>query len=145
MGRILALDLGSKRIGVAVSDELKIISRALTTIERASRFANLARIRELVKEHAVQELVVGLPKNMDGSIGPQGKKAISEAEWLKKELDLPVNLWDERLSTLEAERTLLQADLSRRKRKKVRDKLAAQIILQGYLDKISREREERHI
>lgn len=145
MGRILALDLGSKRIGVAVSDELKIISRTLTTIERASRSTNLARIRELVKEHAVQELVVGLPKNMDGSIGPQGEKAMREAEWLQKELDLPVNLWDERLSTLEAERTLLQADLSRRKRKKVTDKLAAQIILQGYLDKISKEREERHI
>lgn len=134
MSRILALDMGSKTIGVAISDELMITGQALTTLMRSSRTSDLAKIKALVVEHTVQELVMGLPKNMDGSIGPQGEKAMHEAEWLKKELGLPVHLWDERLSTVQAERILLEADLSRRKRKKLIDKLAAQIILQSYLD-----------
>ncbi len=144
MGRILALDLGSKNIGVAISDERKIISQTLTTLKRTSRAQVLARLKELVKEHSVQELVVGLPINMDGSIGTQGEKAIGEAERLKIGLGLPVHLWDERLSTVEAEKTLIQANLSRRKRRKITHKLAAQIILQGYLDGCRQEGEGRH-
>ena len=144
MGRILALDMGSKNIGVAISDELKIIAQVLTTLKRTSRAKDLSHLKDLVKEHSVQGLVVGLPLNMNGSIGPQGEQAIRDADWLRKELGLPVDLWDERLSTVEAEKTLLRADLSRQKRKKLTDKLAAQIILQGYLDTRGREEEERH-
>jgi putative Holliday junction resolvase len=143
MGRILGLDLGSKTIGIALSDPLKITSQGLTTLKRTSHSKELARLKELIREHAVQAVVVGLPKNMDGSIGPQWEKAIREAERLERELDLPVSLWDERLTTVEAEKTLLQADLSRSKRKKVIDKMAAQLILQGYLDRLAVERDKR--
>ena len=143
MERILGLDLGSKNIGIALSDPLKITSQGLTTLKRISRAKDLSQLRELVREHDVREVVVGLPLNMDGSLGPQAEKVTREAERLRSELGIPVILWDERLTTVEAERTLLQADVSRSKRKKVIDKLAAQIILQGYLDRLSAERNKQ--
>ena len=143
MERILGLDLGSKNIGIALSDPLKITSQGLTTLKRISRAKDLSQLRELVREHDVREGVVGLPLNMDGSLGPQAEKVTREAERLRSELGIPVILWDERLTTVEAERTLLQADVSRSKRKKVIDKLAAQIILQGYLDRLSAERNKQ--
>lgn len=133
--RILGLDVGDKTIGVAVSDEMAWTAQGLKTILRKDYKDEISKIKEIIEEYEVKEIVVGLPKNMNGSIGPQGKKVITFVEILKTALSLPVLLWDERLSTVRAEKTLLEADLSRKKRKGLRDKLAAQFILQGYLDR----------
>lgn len=134
--KILSLDVGMKRIGVAVSDELGWTAQGLETIHIKGEDPkeSFARIRSLVKEHHVTEIVVGLPKNMDGTIGPRGEQCQQFASALQKELHLPVNMYDERLTTQAAERTLLEADMSRKKRKKVVDKMAAVMILQGYLE-----------
>lgn len=138
LGRIplrrLGLDYGDRRIGVALSDELGWTAQALEVIGRTNPAADLARIAGLVREHDVQEVVVGLPKNMNGTIGPRGEICIAFAEKLRAQLDVSVVLWDERLSTVSAERTLIAADMSRKKRKQLVDKMAAAIILQHYLD-----------
>ena len=105
-------------------------------IRRQDEESDLEQLQELVDQYGVQEIVVGLPKNMDGSIGPRGEMCRAFAELLKARFQLPVTMWDERLSTMAAERMLLEADTSRRKRKKVVDKIAASLILQGYLDYI---------
>ena len=128
--RILGLDVGEKRIGVAVSDSLGYIAQGISVIKRE----NTEELKKIVSDYDIEKIVVGLPKNMDGSIGEQAKKALAFIEDLKREIDLPVLAWDERLTTKEAEGVLLKADLSRAKRKKVIDKLAAALILQGYLD-----------
>ena len=125
--RILGLDFGSKTIGVAVCDPFGWTAQGLEIIRREEENnlkKSIARISELCREYAVESIVLGLPKNMNNT----------EGERLEKELKLPVELWDERLSTVAAERSLLEADLSRAKRKKVIDKMAAMYILQGYLD-----------
>lgn len=132
--RRLGLDYGDRRIGVAMSDELGWTAQGLEVIRRTNAEADLARIADLVREHGVKEVVVGLPKNMDGSIGPRGEICMAFAERLRGKLDVPVVLWDERLSTVSAERTLIEADVSRKKRKQVVDKMAAAIILQHYLE-----------
>jgi len=132
--RILGLDVGAKRVGVAVSDELKITAQGLFTIERKSDEELLNKIEELVLNNDVKEIVVGLPLNMDGSYGEQAKNAISFSDVLKEKFKLPVKLWDERMSTLEVERVMIDAGTSRKKRKKRIDKLAAQVILQSYLN-----------
>ncbi|GFR38923.1 putative pre-16S rRNA nuclease [Insulibacter thermoxylanivorax] len=134
--RILGLDLGDKTIGVAVSDELGWTAQGVTVIRRQDEESDLEQLQELVDQYGVQKIVVGLPKNMDGSIGPRGEMCRAFAELLKVRFQLPVTMWDERLSTMAAERMLLEADTSRRKRKKVVDKIAASLILQGYLDYI---------
>lgn len=128
--RILGLDIGSKRIGVAVSDGLGITAQPLETI----RAGELNRIEELIKEYEVKELVVGLPLNMDGSRGPKTEEVISIVESLKEKVSIPVKMWDERLTTMAVEKEMIRADVSRGRRKKVVDKLAAQLILQSYLD-----------
>lgn len=128
--RILGLDPGGKRIGVAVSDALGITAQGRETIARG----DMPALKNAVEENDVTEIVVGLPLNMDGTKGPRAEDAILFAEELKKEFSLPVNMWDERLSTLFVERAMLEGDLSRKKRKKLNDKLAAQVILQSYLD-----------
>lgn len=128
--RIMGLDVGEKRIGVAVSDSLGYIAQGISVIKRE----NTEELKKIVSDYDIEKIVVGLPKNMDGSIGEQAKKALAFIEDLKREIDLPVLAWDERLTTKEAEGVLLKADLSRAKRKKVIDKLAAALILQGYLD-----------
>lgn len=135
--RIIGLDFGDKTIGVAVSDELGWTAQALEVIQRKSGSLDedIKRISELVEQYAAGEIVVGLPKNMNGEIGPRGEICIEFAERLKLTLNKPVQLWDERLTTISAQRTLLQADVSRKKRKKVVDKMAAGLILQGYLDR----------
>lgn len=133
--RILGLDIGDKTIGIAISDEMGWTAQGLNTIRRNGPKEEISKIKEIVKEYEVREILVGLPKNMDGSIGPQGKKVIAFVERLKADIPLPVLLWDERLSTVSAEKTLLEADLSRKKRKALRNKLAAQFILQSYLDR----------
>jgi putative Holliday junction resolvase len=132
--RILGLDIGSKRIGVALSDMLCITAQALETIESKDTQADIRKIRELVDANQVDEIVVGVPYNMNGSEGPQAEKVKAFIQELAERIDVPVREWDERLSTVAAERVLLEADMSRAKRRKVIDKVAAAIILQGYLD-----------
>lgn len=138
----MALDVGDRRIGVAVSDELGLTASALTVIERGDGEKDLARIEQTVKEHEVQELVVGLPRQLDGRLGPQAEKVQGFMERLRTSLPIPVVEWDERLSTKFAERVLLMGDVSRSKRKKKIDMLAAAIILQGYLDYRGGDRED---
>lgn len=132
--RILGLDVGDKRIGVAVSDAFGWTAQAVKVINRDSLEKDVAELQKIIETYAVEEIVVGLPKNMDGSMGERAIRTTLYSEQLNEALQLPVVLWDERLSTVAATRTLLEADLSRHKRKQVIDKLAAVIILQGYLD-----------
>ena len=132
--RILGLDVGSKTIGVAVSDELSLTAQGLTTLKRKVLKQDIKQLLKVIEENSVEKVVVGLPKNMNGSIGPSAEMVISLIGELKKFVDLPVVTWDERLSTVAAQRVLLEADMSRKKRKRVVDKVAAIIILQGYLD-----------
>lgn len=132
--RVMGLDYGDRNIGVAVSDAFRWTAQGLTVVERRRDGGEADVLAGLVKEHEVSEIVVGLPKNMNGSIGPRGEISIAFAEQLGQKLGIPVHLWDERLTTVAAERTLLEADVSRRKRKQVIDKMAATLILQNFLD-----------
>ncbi|ANE47214.1 Holliday junction resolvase [Paenibacillus swuensis] len=134
--RILGLDYGDKTIGVALSDELGWTAQGLEVIRRKNEHQDfdLGRLQELVAEYGVEEIVVGLPKNMNGTIGPRAEKCMEFAEEIRQILQVPVRLWDERLTTVSAQRTLLEADVSRKKRKLVVDKIAAAFILQNYLD-----------
>jgi len=134
MQRILSLDFGTKRIGVAVSDALNITAQAIGTIERKGMKNDLKKIRDLAQEYSAARLIVGLPLNMDGGEGKSAKLAIDFVNELKKEINIPVEMIDERLTTAQGERIFLEADLSRGKRKKNLDKIAAQLILQNYLD-----------
>ena len=136
--RILGLDVGSKTIGVAVSDIMGIVAHGVSTMTRRNLAHDLGELKKLVDEYEASEIVVGLPKNMDGTIGKQAQEVLAFAEDIKDNLKIPVTTWDERLSTMAANRALLEADLSRKKRKKVIDKIAAVFILQGYLDSRSR-------
>ncbi|SCC61494.1 Holliday junction resolvase RuvX [Bacillus wiedmannii] len=134
--RILGLDVGTKTVGVAMSDEMGWTAQGLETIrinEERGHFG-FDRISELVKQYNVDKIVVGLPKNMNGTIGPRGEACQQFAENLRNLLQLEVVMWDERLSTMAAERMLISADVSRKKRKQVIDKMAAVVILQGFLD-----------
>ncbi|AKR11274.1 Holliday junction resolvase RuvX [Bacillus thuringiensis] len=135
--RILGLDVGTKTVGVAISDEMGWTAQGLETIkinEERGHFG-FDRISELVKQYDVDKIVVGLPKNMNGTIGPRGEACQQFAENLRELLQLDVVMWDERLSTMAAERLLISADVSRKKRKQVIDKMAAVVILQGFLDR----------
>lgn len=132
----MGLDVGSKTVGVAISDALGWTAQGIETIkidEAAGKFG-IERINELVKEHNVTEFVVGYPKNMNNSIGPRGEASESYKKLLEDTFGFPVKLWDERMTTMAAERMLIEADVSRKKRKLVIDKMAAVMILQGYLD-----------
>jgi putative holliday junction resolvase len=131
--RILGLDVGDRTIGVAASDALGWTAQGLEIIRRTGWEDDIRRLRELVAEYEVSLIVVGYPKNMNGTIGPRAEMAAEFAQKLGQELELPVRLWDERLTTMEAERMLIAADVSRAKRKKVIDKMAAVLILQNYL------------
>ncbi|TGE34182.1 Holliday junction resolvase RuvX [Desulfosporosinus sp. Sb-LF] len=131
--RIMGLDFGSKTIGVAVSDSLFWTAQGVKTIRRSKK--EIDELRELIREYEVMEIVIGYPKNMNGTLGPRCESTDEFAELLRSEFGLPVELWDERLSTVAAQRTLLEADVSRAKRKLVIDKMAAVFILQGYLDR----------
>lgn len=136
--RIMGLDVGSKTVGVALSDELGWTAQGLKTIkiDEDREMFGFDEIGEIIREYNVEKIVVGLPKNMNGTIGPRGEASKNFGEKLAEKFQIPVVYWDERLSTKFAERTLLEADLSRKKRKKVIDKMAAVMILQGYLDSI---------
>ncbi|SKC69661.1 Holliday junction resolvase RuvX [Maledivibacter halophilus] len=132
--RLMGLDVGDKTIGVAVSDLLGLTAQGVETIKRTGNKVAINRLRELISEKNVTKLVVGLPKNMNGTLGPQGEKVLSFVDKIKDKIDIEVVLWDERLTTVAAEKMLISADVSRKKRKKVIDKIAAVYILQGYLD-----------
>jgi len=130
--RIMGLDFGSKTIGVAMSDALFWTAQGVKTIRRSKH--EIDELRELIREYEVMEIVIGYPKNMNGTLGPRCALTDEFAEVLRSEFGLEVKLWDERLSTVAAQRTLIEADVSRAKRKNVIDKMAAVFILQGYLD-----------
>lgn len=134
MRRILALDFGEKRIGVAVSDALNITAQSVGTIERRGIKDDLKKIRELVQEYNADRLIVGLPLNMNGTKGRSADLAMEFVNEIKKEIQINVEMLDERLSTAQGERIFLEADISRRKRRKNLDKIAAQLILQNYLE-----------
>jgi putative Holliday junction resolvase len=142
--RILAIDLGEKRIGLAISDALGITAQGLPTIQVKNEQEICPKIMETINERNVTQLVFGLPKNMNGTLGPQAKKVEECAQKLKQLSGLPVDFEDERLSTVSAEQVLLEADTSRAKRKKVIDKLAAMIILQSYLARKGMEKNENN-
>ncbi|MBU0682706.1 MAG: Holliday junction resolvase RuvX [Candidatus Omnitrophota bacterium] len=132
--RIMGLDVGTKNIGVALGDETCTIAQAKGVVRREKDSQAITCIVEILEEFDVKEIVVGLPIHMDGREGLRAEDSKNFAKKLQKKTGLPVHLWDERLSTKEMEDVLIKADVSRKKRKKVIDKLAAQIILQGYLD-----------
>ena len=134
--RILGLDVGQKTIGVAISDPLGFTAQGITTIRRDKKPKDIEELKEICKEYSVESIVVGLPKNMNGTIGFAGEKIMEFTEIIKNEIGLKVELWDERLTTVAANRAMLEGDLSRSKRKKIVDKIAATLILQGYLDRI---------
>ena len=132
----MALDVGSRTIGIACSDALLMTAQGIETIRRTSLENDFSRLRELISEYEVHELVVGMPKNMNGTKGDRAEKTEEFVEKMKTVIDLPVTFWDERLSTVMAERQLIAADVSRKKRKGIIDKMAAVVILQGYLDRL---------
>lgn len=132
--RILGLDIGTKRIGAAISDELLITAQGLDSIERKTLESDTARINDLAKEYAVSEIIAGLPLNMDGTHSAKTKEVIAFLDHLLGIIKLPIKTWDERLTSVQAEKVLLEADTSRKRRKRLSDRLAAQIILQSYLD-----------
>ncbi|WP_429842801.1 Holliday junction resolvase RuvX [Brevibacillus sp. FIR094] len=138
MTRLMGLDVGDKTIGVAVSDELGWTAQGIETIKRQSKEKDFARLSELVSQYQIGAFVVGLPKNMNGTIGPRAEMCQAFGKLLEERTSLPVHMWDERLTTMAAERMLISADVSRQKRKTVIDKMAATLILQGYLDAKSR-------
>jgi len=133
-GRIMGLDIGDKTIGVAVSDLMGLTAQGIKTINRVGKKKDIEELKKIISEKQINLIVSGLPKNMYGDIGPQGEKVMKFCKLLKEETGLEIEFWDERLSTVAAERSLLEADVSRNKRKKVVDMLAEVIILQGFLD-----------
>ena len=138
--RILGLDYGSKTVGVAVSDPLGLTAQKVETIWRKQEDKlrrTLARIEELIAEYEVEKIVLGFPKNMNNTVGERAEKALEFGEMLKKRTGLEVIMWDERLTTVEADRTLIEAGVRRENRKQYLDGIAAVFILQGYLDSLS--------
>lgn len=138
--RVMGLDYGSKTVGVAISDPLKITAQGIETIQRKEENKlrkTLARIEELAKEYEVEQIVLGFPKNMNNTIGERAEKSLELKEMLERRTGLPVVMWDERLTTVEAERTLIESNVRRENRKKYVDKIAAVFILQNYLDSLS--------
>ncbi len=137
MIRILGLDFGSRTVGVAISDPLGITAQGLEIIRREQENKlrrTLARIEQLVKEYQVTAIVLGFPKNMNNTVGERAEKSIAFKEMLERRTGLPVTLWDERLTTVAANRTLIEGGIRRENRKEYVDMLAAEYILQGYLD-----------
>lgn len=135
--RILALDPGTKRIGVALSDELGWTAQPLETFERKSLNVDVAHINELVRRHEVREIVVGMPIQLNGRVGPAAQSAQQFLEALQAVVGIPVVAWDERLTTKAAEQMLIEADVSRKKRKGAVDRVAAALLLKSYLEHLS--------
>lgn len=143
--RILALDVGDKHVGVAVSDPLGIMAHGLKTFERHSKSADMMEVKSLIEEYSPKKLVLGLPKNMDGSIGPQAEKVLKFGRFIENHIDTEIIYWDERLTTVSADRAMLEGDLSRKRRKEIVDKIAAVFILQSYLDYERNKKEEGNL
>lgn len=133
-GRILGLDVGARRIGVAVSDPLGITAQGLETLQRRNKRHDLAALQSVIQEYAVREIVIGLPLRMSGDEGTQSEKMQVFAEDLRKRFQIPVHLWDERLTSAEANRLLRSTELSIEKRAKAVDRMAAVLILQGFME-----------
>ena len=132
------MDVGEKNIGVAISDELGWTAQGLPTLRRQTKDRDTCAIANIVEEKCVTRIVVGMPVSLDGSLGKKAREVASFVEDLKRRLRLPIKVWDERFTSVQAERVMLEADLSRKKRKKKIDQLSAQLILQNYLDAESR-------
>lgn len=137
MNRVLGLDIGNKTIGVAVSDPLGILAQGVTTIIRSSKVEDVKALKNIIDEYHVEKLIVGLPKNMNNSMGFQAKRTMNYAEYLKESLDIEIEYVDERLTTASATRSLMEGGVRRENRKKHVDKVAAVLILQAYLDRQS--------
>lgn len=133
--RLIGLDVGDRTIGVAVSDPLGLTAQGITTIRRKSIQYDLSELKKIMEDYPPTKIVCGLPKNMNGTVGEQGEKALEFAELIKEEFEVEVEMWDERLTSKAAHRVMIEADLSRKKRKGLVDKIAATYILQGYLDR----------
>ncbi len=138
--RILALDVGTKRIGLAVSDPLGLTAQGLKVLDRQDPERDLNRLLEIAQDYRVKEILVGLPRHLDGRLGEQAEEILALARALGDALGVKVTTWDERLSTAEAERLLIAADLRRARRRRVVDQVAATLILQAYLDSDLRRR-----
>ncbi len=136
--RILGLDIGSKTIGIAVSDPFGWTAQGVMTWQRRDMARDLQAVQKVIAEYEIEQIVAGLPLNMNGSQGPSVVMSKEFAEALQKETGLPLDYYDERLSTVAAQRVLLEGDVSRKKRKGLIDKMAAVIILQGYLDRMAK-------
>ena len=137
--RAIGLDFGSKTVGVAISDPLGVTAQGIEIIRRTSENKlrkTLARIEELIKEYGVDTIVLGLPKNMNNTLGDRAEKSLEFKGMLERRTGLPVVMWDERLTTVEANRTLIEGNIRRENRKQYVDQLAAVLILQGYLDSL---------
>ena len=132
--RLMGIDPGRKRVGIAISDENKIIATPYTTIIKNKYSDFVKEIIKVVKENQIKGIVIGNPINMDGTLGPKSQSSRSFIANISKTIDIPILLWDERLSTVAAEKSLIEADISRKKRGKVIDKIAANLILQSFLD-----------
>jgi putative Holliday junction resolvase len=132
--RLLGLDVGDKRIGIAVSDETALIASPRETLERKGNKKDITHLLELARREEVSEILVGMPWKLDGSSGPQAEKVSRFVEALRGSTDIPITTWDERLSTVGAERAMIEADVSRAKRRGAVDRVAAALILQSYLD-----------
>ncbi|MGI6114093.1 MAG: Holliday junction resolvase RuvX [Mahellales bacterium] len=135
--RLLGLDIGDKRIGIAVSDALGWTAQGIESYTRVNKDKDIKYIHEVIDKYDAKKLVVGLPKNMDGSLGPQSEKVKAFCSSLYQYKNIDIIYWDERLSTMSAEKMLVSGDITRKKRRKVIDKIAAVIILQNYLDMIN--------
>jgi putative Holliday junction resolvase len=135
--RILGLDIGDRTIGVALSDPLGFTAQGITTIRRKNEEIDIKELKNICDEYNVDTIVSGLPKNMNGTLGPQSEKVLKFCEVIKENMNIPIKMWDERLTTVAAHKAMIEGDLSRNKRKKIVDKIAAIYILQGYLDSIS--------
>jgi len=133
--RILCLDVGEKNIGAAVSDPLGLTAQGIDVIKRENKHKDVLKIKDLVENYEVQEILLGYPVNLNGTIGEKAREVENFKKMLEKNFSIPVSLWDERLTTSAARRTLLEADVSRSARKKVIDKLAAVYILNSYLQR----------
>lgn len=139
MDRILGLDVGDRTIGVAVSDLLQLTAQGITTIKRVGKKKDFQSLEDIINEYDIKTVVIGLPKNMNGSLGPQGEKVLKFGERVKNKFNTDIIYIDERLTTVAAERLLIEGDVRRENRKKVIDKVAATYILQSHLDGLRRE------
>jgi len=141
--KILGIDYGQKRIGLALSDPSNMVAQSLKVLKRNGTRKLLGEIKAVVDQNKIERIIIGLPKNMNGSLGEKGNEVLAFVKILEKVVKVPIVTWDERLTTVSAEKVLRQAELSRKKRKDILDKLSACIILQNYLDSIGSDQKER--